>query len=147
MKAIFWIIKLLFFFLALTFALKNTDGVTVRYYLGLQWQAPLMDTGLEWFANGDVSYTGSKYLDPLLDPRGLQPSVTLYGARIGISSPTQNWRFSLYGKNLTDESYYAQKTTQPLNAFISGGGTATAGGFVGWYAPPRTYGAEATLKF
>jgi iron complex outermembrane receptor protein len=129
------------------------DGLTPAqtpkwsWSLAAQWQAPLLDTGLEWFANGDVSYTGSKYLDPLLDPRGLQPSVTLYGARIGISSPTQNWRISIYGKNLTDESYYAQKTTQPLNAFISGGGTATAGGFVGWYAPPRTIGAEATLKF
>ena len=131
----------------------NYNGLTPAqspkwaWSLAAQWQAPLLDTGLEWFANGDVSYTGTKFLEPTLDPRSIQPSVTLYGARIGISSPTRNWRISLYGKNLSNESYYAQKTTQPLNAFISGGGTAPAGGFVGWYAPPRTVGVEASLKF
>ena len=42
MKTFFWIAKLALFFIALTFALKNTDMVSVRYYLGLQWQAPLI---------------------------------------------------------------------------------------------------------
>lgn len=37
-----WIIKVLFFLLILSFALVNTDPVTVRYYLGYQWQAPLV---------------------------------------------------------------------------------------------------------
>lgn len=57
------------------------------------------------------------------------------------------WRISLYGKNLTDEAYFLQKTPQPLGAFISAGGTAQARGYVGWYAPPRTYGVELTLKY
>ncbi len=42
MKAVFWILKLVFFLFALTFAVKNTDMVTVRYYLGVEWQAPLI---------------------------------------------------------------------------------------------------------
>lgn len=37
-----WIIKALLFFLILSFAIVNTDPVTVRYYLGYQWQAPLV---------------------------------------------------------------------------------------------------------
>jgi uncharacterized integral membrane protein len=37
-----WIIKALLFLLILSFALVNTDPVTVRYYLGYQWQAPLV---------------------------------------------------------------------------------------------------------
>jgi len=54
---------------------------------------------------------------------------------------------TLYGKNLSDEAYYVQSTLQPLNAFISAGGTAQAQGFVGWYGPPRTYGIEISAKF
>ena len=42
MKIVFWIIKLALFFAALTFAVKNTELVTVRYYLDAQWQAPLI---------------------------------------------------------------------------------------------------------
>lgn len=42
MHYLMWIIKALFFLLILSFALVNTDPVTVRYYLGYQWQAPLV---------------------------------------------------------------------------------------------------------
>lgn len=33
---------LLLFLLALGFAIKNSDPVTLSYYLGYQWQAPLV---------------------------------------------------------------------------------------------------------
>ena len=52
MKAVFWILKLLFFLFALTFAVKNTDMVTVRYYLGAEWQAPLIFVLLVVFCLG-----------------------------------------------------------------------------------------------
>ncbi len=55
MKIIFWIIKLLLFLIALTFAVKNTDVVTVRYYLGMQWQAPLIFVILVVFCLGAVA--------------------------------------------------------------------------------------------
>ncbi len=42
MYYLMWIIKALLFLLILSFALVNTDPVTVRYYLGYQWQAPLV---------------------------------------------------------------------------------------------------------
>lgn len=42
MQYFMWIIKALLFFLILSFAIVNTDPVTVRYYLGYQWQAPLV---------------------------------------------------------------------------------------------------------
>ena len=41
MRYVLWIIKFLLFVVVLTFAVKNTDPVTVRYYLGNQWEAPL----------------------------------------------------------------------------------------------------------
>lgn len=37
-----WIIKGALFFLILSFAIVNTDPVTVRYYLGYSWEAPLI---------------------------------------------------------------------------------------------------------
>lgn len=55
MKSIFWIVKLLLFLIALTFAVKNTDMVTVRYYLGVQWQAPLIFVILAVFCLGAVA--------------------------------------------------------------------------------------------
>jgi lipopolysaccharide assembly protein A len=55
MKTVFWIIKLALFFIALTFALKNTDMVTVRYYLGLQWQTPLIFVILLVFVVGAIA--------------------------------------------------------------------------------------------
>lgn len=55
MKTIFGIVKLLLFLLALTFAVKNTDVVTVRYYLGVQWQAPLIFVILVVFCVGVVA--------------------------------------------------------------------------------------------
>ncbi|MFZ9151414.1 MAG: lipopolysaccharide assembly protein LapA domain-containing protein, partial [Burkholderiales bacterium] len=42
MHYLMWTIKLFLFLLILSFALVNTDPVTVRYYLGYQWQAPLV---------------------------------------------------------------------------------------------------------
>ena len=52
MKTVFWIFKLALFFIALTFAVKNTDSVTVRYYLGMEWQAPLIFVLLVVFCLG-----------------------------------------------------------------------------------------------
>jgi lipopolysaccharide assembly protein A len=54
MRYVFWIIKLLLFVLVLTFAVKNTDPVTVRYYLGSQWQPPLVLVVLIAFCVGAV---------------------------------------------------------------------------------------------
>ncbi|MCC7267164.1 MAG: TonB-dependent receptor [Caulobacteraceae bacterium] len=131
----------------------NYNGLTPSqspkwtWSLAAQWDAPLADTGLDWFAGADLTYTGSRNLEPTLDPDNFEESTTLLNARIGLSSPDRGWRITVYGKNLTDEVWFVQKTSQPLAAFISAGGTAAARGSVGWYAPPRTYGVEASMKF
>jgi iron complex outermembrane receptor protein len=131
----------------------NYNGLTPSqspkwsWSLAGQWEAPLADTGLTWFLNADVSYTGDRQLEPTLGPGSFEPATTLVGARIGLTSDRGDWRVSLYGKNLTDEAYFVQKTPQPLAAFISAGGTAQARGYVGWYGAPRTWGVEASKKF
>ena len=40
------------FLLLLGFAVKNTDPVAIRYFLGLEWQAPLVLVLLIFFAAG-----------------------------------------------------------------------------------------------
>ena len=42
MRMLGWLVKIVVFLLLLGFAFKNTDAVTVRYFLGFEWQAPLV---------------------------------------------------------------------------------------------------------
>ena len=41
MRYVLWLLKFALFVLILSFAVKNTDIVSVRYYLGQEWQMPL----------------------------------------------------------------------------------------------------------
>ena len=52
MRAFGWILKALAFVLLLGFAVKNTAPATVRFYLGHEWQAPLVFILLVTFALG-----------------------------------------------------------------------------------------------
>ncbi|HEX9179742.1 MAG TPA: LapA family protein [Burkholderiales bacterium] len=47
-----WALRVLLFLLVLGFALKNSDTVTVRYYLGYEWQASLVLVLLAFFGIG-----------------------------------------------------------------------------------------------
>jgi uncharacterized integral membrane protein len=47
-----WIFKFALFVLVLTFAARNTDPVTVRYYFGGEWQTPLVFVLLVAFCVG-----------------------------------------------------------------------------------------------
>jgi hypothetical protein len=111
-----------------------------------QWEAPIGGNGLQGFANASATYQSKQFLDATLDPRSLQKGYTLVNLRVGVGSESGSWRLSLFGKNLTNELYYTTAAPQPLAGLISGGGTAAAGGFVGWYGTPRTFGVELTLK-
>ena len=52
MRFFLWILKVALFLLVLSFAVKNTDMVAVRYYLGYQWEAPLVLVLLVFFCLG-----------------------------------------------------------------------------------------------
>ena len=52
MRYVGWFLKVLLFLLLLGFAVKNTDLVVVRYYLGQEWRAPLVFVLLVTFALG-----------------------------------------------------------------------------------------------
>jgi uncharacterized integral membrane protein len=52
MRYVGWVVKVLLFLLLLGFAVKNTDMTVVRYYLGIEWRAPLVFVLLVTFAAG-----------------------------------------------------------------------------------------------
>lgn len=41
MKYIVWVLRILLFVILFAFAFKNTDPVSVKFYFGGDWQAPL----------------------------------------------------------------------------------------------------------
>ncbi|HCA26519.1 MAG TPA: DUF1049 domain-containing protein [Betaproteobacteria bacterium] len=51
-RYLFWLLGILLFLLVLGFAVKNSGYVTVSYYLGYQWRAPLILVVLLFFALG-----------------------------------------------------------------------------------------------
>ncbi len=54
MRYLLWLLKFALFVLVLSFAVKNTEMVTVRYYLGHELQAPLIFILLLFFCVGAV---------------------------------------------------------------------------------------------
>lgn len=54
MRYLGWIAKAGLFILLLGFAVKNSDVVRLRYYLGYEWQAPLVLVILMFFVAGAV---------------------------------------------------------------------------------------------
>ncbi len=52
MKSLTLVVKVVLFLLLLGFATRNSDSVTLRYFLGLEWQAPLSLVILAAFAVG-----------------------------------------------------------------------------------------------
>jgi lipopolysaccharide assembly protein A len=52
MRYVIWMLKFVLFALVLAFALENANPVTVRYYFGGEWQAPLIFVLLVAFCAG-----------------------------------------------------------------------------------------------
>lgn len=49
-----WLVKGLLFLLLLGLAIKNSDPVVLRYYLGVEWQAPMALVLFVFFVAGAV---------------------------------------------------------------------------------------------
>ena len=54
MRYLHWILRILLFLVLLGFAIKNTDPVVVRYFVGWEWHAPLVLVLLVFFVAGAV---------------------------------------------------------------------------------------------
>lgn len=88
MRYVGWILKALLFLLLLGFAVKNTAPVVVRYYLGHEWQAPLVFVLLVTFALGvavGILASLSRVSRPRMDPsaKALRSGPTDHGFEEG----------------------------------------------------------------
>jgi len=53
-KYLSWLLRALIFAALLWFALKNTDAVTLRFFLGQSWETPLIVALLVFFVFGAI---------------------------------------------------------------------------------------------
>jgi iron complex outermembrane recepter protein len=70
-----------------------------QYSFNIDYSRPLGSNGLEFFASADVSYESSKYVQ--VHGFAETGDATLVGGRFGLSN--ENWKLSVWGKNLTEE--------------------------------------------
>ncbi len=54
MRYLYWVVLPPFFFLLVAFALRNSDPIAVRFFLGREWHAPLALVLLVFFCAGVV---------------------------------------------------------------------------------------------
>ncbi len=89
--------------------------------------------------NVAVKYVDEQQFDLLNDPRGYQGPVAKFDASIRYNIPLSglDWTFTLWGKNLSDET--------PKNTFVTG----YQGSFVEFWSQEvgRTYGGTIEAKF
>ncbi|MCO6433142.1 LapA family protein [Nitrosomonas nitrosa] len=52
MRISIWILRIVIFLLLVSFAAKNTEIVSVNYYLGFEWQVPMIIVLLACFVLG-----------------------------------------------------------------------------------------------
>ena len=52
MRTLVWIVRLIIFLFLFGFAVKNTEPVSVQFFLDTAWQAPLVIVVLAFFAAG-----------------------------------------------------------------------------------------------
>ena len=82
----------------------------------------------------DVTYSDEMYFSTANVPESGTPSYTLVNARIGLDL-VSGWQLSVWGKNLTDETYAQHSFT------VFGDDSHPI------YGAPTTYGVTAAYSF
>ncbi len=54
LSALGWLVRLLIFLVLLGLAMRNSEPVTLHYYFGLEWRAPLVMLLFTFFAAGAI---------------------------------------------------------------------------------------------
>ena len=120
----------------------------VQGSLVADWSDSLGVKDMGYFLRAELQYIGEQNLggNTNNNPQSIQGSYSLVNARVGLAADDDNWRLSLWGKNLTEEGYCTTTFDQPFGGSL--------GGVSNLQAPqrctvgaPRTYGIELTKSF
>ncbi|MEM9180396.1 MAG: TonB-dependent receptor [Pseudomonadota bacterium] len=120
----------------------------VQGSLVVDWSDSLGYRDLDYFVRGEMQYIGEQNVGATTNnnPQSIQDAYTLVNARLGLAASDNNWRLTLWGKNLTEEGYCTSIFNQPFAGPL--GGTANLQTpqrcVVG---APRTYGVELKKSF
>ncbi|GAB1258240.1 TonB-dependent receptor [Aurantivibrio plasticivorans] len=87
--------------------------------------------------SGDLSYRSKTYLEVNSSENLAQDAYSVFNALLSFETMNESWRFTLAGKNLTDEEYRTHAFD--LSAF--------PGVELGYYNAPRTYSVNVLYKF
>jgi len=114
--------------------------------LGLQWDQEVSD-GLGLRLRADYNWRDDQNITRVTqDSTADIDAYGLLNLRAALGSSDGGWEVEAFVNNVADEAYFVQAARQPLGALISAGGFAGAGGSVGWYGAPRTFGLQFTLR-
>ena len=104
------------------------------------------ETGGEFYSRLGFTFKSDHIADPLRAPYARDISYELWDARIGYRN--DNWDVSLWGKNLTDETY-TNITTAQLFANVFGAADAGASSLNhhAWINDPRMWGITVRYGF
>lgn len=105
--------------------------------LGGQYTMPIA-AGLNGFLRVDVEQRSKQYWLP--DNTLVSKSFGLLGARVGLRDAADHWYANLFGRNLTNQHYYADVTEK------SYGGWTVPIAAIGSQAPGRVVGIELGVK-
>jgi len=120
----------------------------VQGSLVADWSDSLGFNDMGYFLRAELQNIGEQNLggNTNNNPQSIQDAYSLFNARIGLAAEDDNWRLTLWGKNLTEEGYCTTIFDQPFGGSL--GGTANLQTpqrcVVG---APRTYGVELTKSF
>ena len=114
--------------------LANAPAVTLN--AGVDATVMDGDTG-KLSLHGDLSYASSQFFEVLNVPRLKQDGYALVSAHIDWESPDGRWNASVWGKNLTDEFYFASRID-----LLTGFGLD-----YNHVGAPRTYGVTVGYSF
>lgn len=122
--------------------LTNLDGRRLprapEWKLNLGGQADFEAFGGDMVLRADYSWQDKIYFTVFNIDAASQDSYGVWRARASYQPSGSDWRFALFGENLTDETYF---TNQILT------GTLYGAEFVGSLGAPQTFGVEAAVTF
>jgi len=120
----------------------NAPAWTASANVTYAWDVPLGSmlarAGYDWRSFTKVANTTPSVTD--------QPAYGLLNAGLALTTPNKAWRFSVDAKNLTNRYYRVAGYdfgNPPISAANALGGVSQ----IGFYGPPRTYGATIAYHF
>lgn len=103
-----------------------------QYSLGVLYEQPLSNAGMLVYSV-DYSYSDESRAD-VVNEFAVEDERSLFDASVTYVNEDAGWQFSVWGKNLADDRYFAHVY-------------AIGRGVIGKIGDPRTFGASLTLKY